>query len=116
MLRPVAGTLGLAMALTVLVSDARAQMMFPGGFGGFGMSQWGANPSAGYMAGLGAFARGAGGLPARQGQGRRDQCRDDGQVEQSACGPANLPFAKQAAKRGGPARCGSRLGAWSGWT
>ena len=34
--------------------------MFPGGYGEFGMSQWGANPSAGYMAGLGAFARGKG--------------------------------------------------------
>ena len=60
MLRPVAVTLGLAMALTGLPSDVRAQMMFPGGFGAFGMSEWGANPSAGYMAGLGAFARGQG--------------------------------------------------------
>ena len=34
--------------------------MYPGGYGGFGMSQWGADPSAGYMAGLGSFARGQG--------------------------------------------------------
>jgi hypothetical protein len=35
-------------------------MFFPGGFGNAGMSQWGANPSAGLMAGMGEFARGKG--------------------------------------------------------
>jgi hypothetical protein len=48
------------ISLNALASSAAAQFLFPGGYGGYGMSQWGANPSAGYMAGLGAFARGKG--------------------------------------------------------
>ncbi len=60
MLRLSAVTVGLSICLNVLVSDAKAQFMFPGGYGGYGMSQWGADPSAGYMAGLGSFARGKG--------------------------------------------------------
>jgi hypothetical protein len=53
-------TVGLSITLSLLASGARAQFFFPGGYGNFGMSQWGANPSAGYMAGLGEFARGKG--------------------------------------------------------
>lgn len=53
-------TVGLLIGLNGLAADARAQFMFPPGFGGFGMGEWGANPAAGYMAGLGAFARGRG--------------------------------------------------------
>ena len=34
-------------------------MMYPGGYGGYGMSQWGSSPEAGLMAGLGD-ARGQG--------------------------------------------------------
>jgi hypothetical protein len=60
MLRLSALTASLAIGLNLLASQARAQFFFPGGYGGYGMSQWGANPSAGYMAGLGAFARGQG--------------------------------------------------------
>jgi hypothetical protein len=52
--------IGLWVCLNLLESNATAQMMFPGAYGGYGMSQWGADPSAGYMAGLGAFARGRG--------------------------------------------------------
>jgi hypothetical protein len=52
--------IGLALVLNVLASNAAAQWMYPGGYGGYGMSQWGADPHAGYMAGLGAFARGKG--------------------------------------------------------
>ena len=43
--------------------DASAQWFYPGGYGGWGWSQWGADPGAGYMAGLGAYA---------QAQGQRD--------------------------------------------
>jgi hypothetical protein len=39
---------------------AHAQWFYPGGYGGYGMSRWGADPAAGYMAGLGAYARGQG--------------------------------------------------------
>jgi hypothetical protein len=53
-------TVGLSICLNLMASDAMAQWMFPGGYGGYGLSQWGANPSAGYMAGLGAFSRGQG--------------------------------------------------------
>ena len=53
-------TVGLLICLNGLAAHARAQFMFPPGYGGFGMSEWGANPAAGYMAGLGAFARGKG--------------------------------------------------------
>jgi hypothetical protein len=41
-------------------SSASAQWMYPRGYGGWGMSQWGADPGAGYMAGLGSYARGQG--------------------------------------------------------
>jgi hypothetical protein len=51
---------GLLICLNGLAAHAGAQFMFPPGYGGFGMSEWGANPAAGYMAGLGAFARGRG--------------------------------------------------------
>ncbi len=60
MLRLCTIAIGLWIGLNLLESNATAQMMYPGGYGGFGMSQWGADPSAGYMAGLGAFARGRG--------------------------------------------------------
>jgi hypothetical protein len=52
--------IGLWICLNLLESSATAQMMYPGGYGGYGMSQWGQDPGAGYMAGLGSFARGQG--------------------------------------------------------
>lgn len=53
------------LAALVVISDlgasaARAQWYYPYGYGGYGMSQWGADPASGYMAGLGAYARGLG--------------------------------------------------------
>jgi hypothetical protein len=53
-------TVGLSICLNLLASQASAQWIYPGGYGGYGMSQWGADPAAGYMAGLGSFARGQG--------------------------------------------------------
>jgi len=53
-------TIGLSLGLNLLASNAGAQMYYPGGYGVYGMSQWGADPGAGYMAGLGAYARGQG--------------------------------------------------------
>jgi hypothetical protein len=50
----------LSLGLNLLASSAVAQFMYPGGYGGYGMSQWGADPASGYMAGLGSFARGQG--------------------------------------------------------
>ncbi len=77
--------------------------MYPGGYGGYGMSRWGANPQAGYMAGLGSYARGKGvytldkakadaintdtmikwnkALRARQRALREDQQKEDAQKE-----------------------------------
>jgi hypothetical protein len=52
--------LGLALGLNLAASSASAQWFYPGGYGGYGMSRWGADPAAGYMAGLGSFARGQG--------------------------------------------------------
>jgi hypothetical protein len=52
--------LGLSLGLYLTASNAGAQMFYPSGYGGYGMSRWGADPTAGYMAGLGAYARGAG--------------------------------------------------------
>jgi hypothetical protein len=60
MLRLSIATVGLSMFLILLPAPAEAQFVFPGGYGNYGMSQWGADPSAGYMAGLGSFARGKG--------------------------------------------------------
>ncbi|MDG3007106.1 hypothetical protein [Paludisphaera mucosa] len=51
---------GVSIGLISSPRDARSQMMYPGGYGGYGMSQWGADPGAGYMAGLGSYARGQG--------------------------------------------------------
>jgi hypothetical protein len=48
------------LELVCLASPARAQWFYPGGYGGYGMSKWGADPGAGYMAGLGSFARSQG--------------------------------------------------------
>jgi len=52
--------LGLSVSLNLLASSASAQWMYPMRYGGYGMSQWGADPAAGYMAGLGSYARGQG--------------------------------------------------------
>ncbi len=52
--------LGLSVGLGLLASSASAQWMYPSGYGGYGMSRWGADPAAGYMAGLGSYARGQG--------------------------------------------------------
>ena len=54
------GGLTLLIAMSTISSTANAQWMYPGGYGGYGMSKWGADPGAGYMAGLGSFARGQG--------------------------------------------------------
>ena len=57
--------IGFGVGILVVVAGwsapARAQMWgYPFGYNNYGWSQWGANPQAGYMAGLGAYARGAG--------------------------------------------------------
>ncbi len=52
--------IGLPLFLNLLATDASAQWGYPRGYGGYGMSQWGADPAAGYMAGLGSYARGQG--------------------------------------------------------
>ena len=52
--------IGLSLGLNLLASNAGAQWNYPRGYGGYGMSQWGADPAAGYMAGLGSYARGQG--------------------------------------------------------
>lgn len=51
---------GLLLGLNSSVAPANGQWMYPGGYGGYGYSRWGADPGAGYMAGLGAYARGKG--------------------------------------------------------
>jgi hypothetical protein len=60
MRRRIALVIVLSIGLSLLASTASAQWMYPRGYGGYGMSQWGADPAAGYMAGLGAYARGQG--------------------------------------------------------
>lgn len=54
--------LGIAVALlsTLAVGTADAQMGYPRRYGGYGMSRWGADPGAGYMAALGSYARNQG--------------------------------------------------------
>jgi hypothetical protein len=52
--------IGLALGLNVLASNASAQWGYPRGYRTYGMSQWGADPASGYMAGLGSYARGQG--------------------------------------------------------
>jgi hypothetical protein len=52
--------IGMSLGLNLLAVNAGAQWYYPGGYGGYGMSRWGADPGAGYMAGLGSYARGAG--------------------------------------------------------
>jgi hypothetical protein len=54
------GGIALLVALSWTGTSARAQWMYPMGYGGYGMSKWGADPGAGYMAGLGSFARSQG--------------------------------------------------------
>jgi hypothetical protein len=51
---------GLALGGLAAAPCANAQWGYPRGYGGYGMSRWGADPGAGYMAGLGAYARGQG--------------------------------------------------------
>jgi hypothetical protein len=60
MRRLLAVAIGAALGMNLLASRAPAQWVYPGGYGGYGMSQWGADPASGYMAGLGSFARGEG--------------------------------------------------------
>jgi hypothetical protein len=60
MLRLSTVAIGLTLTLSLLASNAGAQWGYPRGYGGYGMSKWGQDPGAGYMAGLGSFARGQG--------------------------------------------------------
>jgi hypothetical protein len=53
-------TIVLLSGFSLLARPASAQWRYPGGYGGYGMSQWGADPGAGFMAGLGSYARGQG--------------------------------------------------------
>ena len=50
----------IVIGLHLFACTANAQWMYPGGYGGYGMSRWGSDPAAGYMAGLGSFARSQG--------------------------------------------------------
>ena len=54
--------LGLMLGLSLAAPEAGAQWgrNYPRGYGGYGWGGWGADPQSGYMAGLGAYARGAG--------------------------------------------------------
>jgi hypothetical protein len=52
--------LTMVIALNLFACTANAQWMYPRGYGGYGMSRWGSDPAAGYMAGLGSFARSQG--------------------------------------------------------
>jgi hypothetical protein len=52
--------IGLALGVSFTAPAASAQWIYPGGYGAYGMSRWGADPAAGYMAGMGAYARGMG--------------------------------------------------------
>ncbi len=60
MRRFLAIAIGLLFGLNLLATPASAQWMYPRGYGGYGMSQWGADPASGLMAGLGSYARGQG--------------------------------------------------------
>jgi hypothetical protein len=51
---------GLLIGLNLMCSTASAQWGYPRGYGMYGMSQSGADPASGYMAGLGSYARGQG--------------------------------------------------------
>jgi hypothetical protein len=56
-------SLGIAIVLAMGAGRAQAQWGYPGGWGGYGWSNWGQNPSdpnAGFMTALGSFARGRG--------------------------------------------------------
>lgn len=59
MTRPVGFALTLMVGLFA-VETAEAQMGYPGGYGGYGMSKWGADPGSGYMAALGSYSRNQG--------------------------------------------------------
>jgi hypothetical protein len=51
----------LTLGLALMGQEVRAQgWYYPRGYGGYGWGGWGADPASGYMAGLGAFARGRG--------------------------------------------------------
>lgn len=52
--------IAIAMVGALAAGTAEGQMMYPGGYGGYGMSQWGADPGAGYMAALGSYGRSKG--------------------------------------------------------
>jgi hypothetical protein len=60
MARVITGFSVSLLAMNLGAPPAAAQWFYPGGYGGYGMSQWGADPAAGYMAGLGSYARGQG--------------------------------------------------------
>lgn len=53
---------GIAIVLlgTLAATPAEGQMGYPGGYGGYGMSRWGADPGSGYMAALGSYGRSQG--------------------------------------------------------
>ena len=56
----IASGLILGLALAAPEADAQWRGYYPRGYGGYGWGGWGADPQSGYMAGLGAYARGAG--------------------------------------------------------
>ena len=51
---------GMMLVWMLLAPVAEAQWYYPGGYGSYGWGGWGADPASGYMAGLGAYARGEG--------------------------------------------------------
>ena len=60
MRRGMLAALGLGIVLLMTPREADAQYSYPRGYGGYGWGGWGSNPAAGYMAGLGSYARGEG--------------------------------------------------------
>ncbi len=72
--------------------------MYPRGYGGWGMSQWGADPAAGYMAGLGSYARGQGTYELEK--AKADSINADTMVKwNKALRRASSPSAKRSGRR-----------------
>ena len=99
----------MVIGLNLLACTANAQWMYPRGYSGYGMSRWGSDPAAGYMAGLGVVRPRSGRLSARQGACGFNQRRYDDQVEQSAP-RARLLSEKKSGKKRSSKKPSSRRG------
>ena len=91
--------IGLLLGLNLLASPASAQWMYPRGYGGYGMSQWGADPASGLHGWAWGRTRGVRACTSSKKPRRTRSTSIRWSSGTKPCGRASSRFARRIGKR-----------------